>query len=155
MLSELLLEGVAHKPAFMGNVGEVDLAGQTTSLEHCVVPLRLAGHGCQPAPYGLRHYHDLGRGVALEVVFSLGAEVTLGQFAKDLRSFSVWPGTIVGAGSGACRSSATIRIPDARRFLHGLPSCHYVMVHGRYLSEIAGILERLNVQTVGPVAYDS
>ncbi|MBM3792352.1 MAG: hypothetical protein FJW35_18670 [Acidobacteria bacterium] len=154
LLSELLLEGVAHKPAFMGNVGEVDLAGHTMSLLHCVVPLRLAGYGSQPVPYGLHHYHDLGTGASMEVAFPIGTEVTLGQFSKSLETFSVWPGTIVETGSGACRSCATIRIPDAARFLHGLPSCHYVMVYGRHASEVAGILGRLNVQTVGPVCYD-
>ncbi|MCL5110781.1 MAG: hypothetical protein M1401_18345 [Chloroflexi bacterium] len=153
MLSELLLEGVAGKPAFMGNVGEVDLARGTMSLLHCVVPLRLVGYGTQPVSYGLRHYHDLGRGVSLEVAFPSDTEVTLGQFAKDLRTFSIWPGTIVDTGSGACRSRATIRIPDSERFLRSLPSCHYVMVYGRYASEIAGILARLNVQTVGPMLY--
>jgi hypothetical protein len=87
------------------------------------------------------------------VAFPSGTAVTLGQFAKDLKSFSLWSGTTIATGSGACRSSVTLRIPDATRFLHSLPSCHYVLVYGEHEAALTDILLRMNVQTVGPMVY--
>ena len=151
MLTELLMEEIAQKPAFMGNIGAVDLTASTTDLLHCLVPLRMEGNQTDPLPYCLRDYHGLRRGVAMEVAFTTGRKVTLGAFSKDLRTFALWPGTLIETGSGLCRSMARVKIPDPERFLHTLAGCHYIMVYGDFVSKIAEALMRMNVCAIGPL----
>ena len=155
MLTELLLEGIAKRPAFLGNVGAVDRTASTTDLLHCVAPLRMEGSEGGPASYALRDYHGTRRGVAMEVSFATRRDVTLGAFSKDLRTFVLWPGRLIETGSGFCRSKARIKIPDPERFLHTLAGCHYIMVYGNYVPEISRALVKMNVSVIGPVAAHS
>lgn len=156
ILTELLLEGVAQKPAFLGNVGAVDIAASTTDLLHCVVPLKMDGYDTAPVPYRLADYHGLGRGVSMAVDFATDREVTLGAFSKDLRSFVLWPGTLTETGTGFCRSMARVHIPDPETFLHSIAGCHYLMVYGNFVREVSRALMGMNVSLIGPiVAHDS
>ena len=152
MLTELLLEDIAQRPSFLGNVGAVDVAASTTDILHCVVPLRMEGYETKSVPYRLHDYHGLDRGVSIEADFTTGQEVTLGAFSKDLRSFALWPGTLVATGSGFCRSMARIRIPDPERFLHSIAGCHYIMVYGNFVREVSRALMKMNVSVIGPIA---
>jgi len=152
MLTELFLEGIARRPSFLGNIATVDIAASTTDVLHCVVPLKMAGYDTPPVPYRLADYHGLGRGVSMHVDFATGREVTLGAFSKDLRSFVLWPGTLIGTGSGFCRSMARVHIPDPESFLHRLAGCHYIMVYGNFVREVSRALMRMNVCAIGPVA---
>jgi L-fucose isomerase-like protein len=152
MLTELLLEAIAQRPSFLGNIGAVDIAASTTDLLHCLVPLRMAGYDTEPLPYRLRDYHGLVRGVSMDVDFITDREVTLGAFSKDLCSFVLWPGTLIETGSGFCQSMARVHIPDPERFLHSIAGCHYIMVYGNFVSEVSRALMRMNVPTIGPIA---
>ena len=87
----------------------------------------------------------------MEVDFTTGREVTLGAFSKDLRSFVLWPGTLIETGSGFCRSMARIKIPDPERFLHSIAGCHYMMVYGNFVPEISRALMKMNVSVIGPI----
>ena len=152
MLTELLMEGIAQRPSFLGNIGAVDCTASTADVLHCVVPLRMEGYETEPVSYCLRDYHGTRRGVAMEVSFSTGREVTMGAFSKDLRTFVLWPGTLIETGSGFCRNMARIKIPDPERFLHSIAGCHYIMVYGNFVSEISRALVKLNVSVIGPIA---
>ena len=153
MLAELLLEGVARKPSFLGNIGAVDIAASTTDLLHCVVPLKMDGYDAKPIPYRLQDYHGLGRGVSMAVDFATGGNVTLGAFSKDLRSFVLWPGALTETGSGFCRCMARVKIPDPERFLHEIAGCHYLMVYGDYVAEVSKALMKMDVCVTGPIAW--
>ena len=155
MLTELFMEGIAQKPAFLGNVSRMDMKLSTVDLLHCVVPLSMEGYGTESAAYRLSDYHGIGRGVSIGADFHVGREVTLGAFSKDLRGFVVWPGKIVETGTGFCRSMARIRIQDPVRFLHSVAGCHYLMVYGNFVNEITETLTRMNVSTTGPMAGSS
>jgi len=152
MLTELFLEGIAQRPSFLGNISAVDIAASTTDLLHCVVPLKMAGYDTEPAPYRLRDYHGSGRGVSMGVDFTIGQEITLGAFSKDLRSFVLWPGTVIETGSGFCRSMARIHIPDSERFRHTIAGCHYIMTYGNFVPQASRALMRMNVSVIGPIA---
>lgn len=51
---EYVLEDIARRPSFLGNVGTVDVAVSTTDMLHCVVPLKMEEYETEPAPYRLR-----------------------------------------------------------------------------------------------------
>ena len=152
MLTELLLEGVAQKPAFMGNAKGVDAAESTMLLTHCLAPLAVEGYGAEPIPYGLRHYHELERGVAMEVDLPTGRIVTMGAFSDDLASFALWPGRVIETGPGSCQTRVTVRIPDPQRFDETAAGHHCLMVYGDYVAEVADVLAGMNVTVIGPVA---
>ena len=151
LLSSLLLEQISKRPSFMGNVSAVDVVASTTTLAHCVVPLKLHGFNAQSVRYSLRDYHGSRQGVAPEIDFPTGEEVTMGCFTKDIRGFTLWPGTVVRAGHIECRNSADIRIPDPCGFLQSIAGCHHVMVFGNYMTEIAKALRLMNIHINCPL----
>ena len=151
MLSEMLLEGIAQKPAFMGNVKEIDTTESTMMLTHCVAPLTMQGGGTEPAPYELKHYHDLARGAAMQVVLPIGSAVTIGAFSEDLSDFALWSGAVIETGSGSCQTRATIRIPDPHGFERAFTGRHGLMVYGDYVSQAHEVLTRMGVAVMAPM----
>ena len=151
MLSSILIEGVSQRPSFLANVAAINTDESTTTLLHCVAPLKMNGYESDEMPYRLRDYHGLGRGVVPDVDFLVGADVTMGAFTKNLQSFVVWPGTIVETGDIYCRNSARIKIKDSERFLQSIAGCHYIMVYGNFARQLCDILTQMNVSVIGPI----
>jgi len=151
MLSSILIEGVSQRPSFLANVASIDTDESTTTLLHCVAPLKMNGYESDEMPYRLRDYHGLGRGVVPDVDFLVGADVMMGAFTKNLQSFVVWPGTIVETGDIYCRNSAKIKIKDSERFLQSIAGCHYIMVYGNFVRKLCDILTQMNVSVIGPI----
>jgi hypothetical protein len=147
------MEGIADKPSYMGNIAAVDHGKNAITILHCVTGLKVKGYDSEPLSYALRDYHDTGKGVVPDVSFDTDAEVTIGLFAKDLRSFVLWPGEIVDSGTNFCRNYASIRINDTKRFQHSIAGCHYVMVYGNYVRELADTLIHMNMSVIGPMQY--
>lgn len=154
LLTSLLMEDIADKPSYMGNIAAVDHGDSAVTLLHCVTGLKVRGYDREPLLYALRDYHDTGKGVVPDVNFDTGTRVTLGLFSKDLRSFVLWPGEIVDSGTGFCRNYARIGIHDTKRFQHAIAGCHYVMVYGNYVRELTDTLLDMNVSVIGPMQYN-
>jgi|WetSurMetagenome_2_1015567.scaffolds.fasta_scaffold23446_3 hypothetical protein len=143
----------------------VDVKQSKIVLSHCVAPLRLNGPNAPALKYRLHDYHGLGKGVVLEVEFPAGGEVTTGEFSKNLKSFSLWPGRIQsqvkhtespapkGAMLNACANTMDVKVRDAGRFLQNIAGIHHTMITGSYAKAIEDALFRMNVSLVGPTDF--
>ncbi|MBU0994847.1 MAG: hypothetical protein KJ737_20335 [Proteobacteria bacterium] len=151
LFTAMLMEYVAQKPSYMGNVAFVDTDASTVLITHCVTALKISGYESEPMSYFLEDYHHTGKGVVPSVDFPKEKDVTLGIVSKDLNSFVVWPGTLIGSGVDFCANMAKIKIKDAKGFRQNIAGCHYVMVYGNIVKELHDILLDLNISTMGPV----
>jgi L-fucose isomerase-like protein len=151
LLTSMLMEHIARKPSYMGNVASVDMEAGTVVITHCVTALKMNGYDSPPIAYSLEDYHHTGKGVVPSVDFSKGTAVTLGLLSKDLNHFVVWPGTLIGSGADFCANMARIKIDDPNGFRHSIAGCHYVMVYGNIVKELHGVLLDLNMTPIGPV----
>ena len=169
MITSMFLQEISRKPSFFYNVSSVDTQKSTTVLRHCVAPVRFLGQAAAPLPYIIRDYHGMG-GVTPEVQFPIGAEVTLGGFSKDLKSFLLWPGRIQEGVKDTnrpsfenappamqkmrryCTNRAEVKITEIDRFLQNIAGIHQAMVAGSYADAIQRALQRMNVTITGPIA---
>jgi L-fucose isomerase-like protein len=163
LLSSMFMQEISRKPSFMCNVMAVDRKKSSVLLSHCVSPLKLNGPSAPAMKYRLHDYHNFGRGVVPEVEFPIGMEVTTGEFSKNLKSFTLWPGRIQsqvrGTDSSAakkgfmlndCANTMEMKVRDADRFLQNIAGIHHIMVAGNYARAIDDALFRMNVNIIGP-----
>lgn len=154
-----------NRPGFMQN-NCVDTVRNTLMGSHCTCPLRLEGPESTPAPFILRSHAESDLGVAPQVLWPVGKEVTIMKFsdaawwAAPKNPSSCASSILLGTGkvvrnidnppSGGCRTSLEVRvdgIDDVRKmkYLH-----HQLIILGdhkerlRAYCEVAGI----DVQTV-------
>lgn len=153
LLTAMLMEGIAGKPSYMGNVVSVDHETGRVTLTHCVTGLKVSGYDSPPMDYSLQDYHDTGHGAVPSVAFPVNQPVTLGLLSKDLRHFSLWPGTIIETGRDFCANMARVQIPDSVGFKQAVVGCHYVMVYGDIVPEVYELLMKLNITPIGPMPY--
>jgi hypothetical protein len=163
MISSMFLQEISRKPSFMANVMSVNVPKSNVVLSHCVAPLKLNGASAAPMKYRLHDYHNLGRGVVPEVEFPQGMEVTTGEFSKNLKSFSLWPGRIQsqakntdrssfsgGLTGNVCSNTLDVKIRNADRFLQNIAGTHHIMIAGNFAKEIEDALFVMNASLVGP-----
>lgn len=147
----------------MCNVNSVNVQESTILPSHCTAPLKLHGSNAAPLRYRLHDYHGFGRGVVPEVEFTLGMEVVVGAFTKDLKNFVSWPGRILAQVKDTERSSSKnsitldvcantmdVKIKDADRFLQNIPGVHLIMIAGNHTDVIEDALFGMNVGIIGP-----
>lgn len=151
LLTALLMEGVARKPSYMGNVVSINREARRVTLTHCVTGLKMQGYDTPPMSYCLQDYHDTGHGAVPSVSFPVNKPVTLGLLSKDLQHFTLWPGTIVETGRDFCANMARVDIPDPAGFRQAITGCHYVMVYGNIVRELHELLMQLNITPIYPV----
>jgi L-fucose isomerase-like protein len=168
MLSSMLMQEISRKPSFVCNVSSVDTEKSTTVLRHCVAPTRFLGTETAPLPYSLRDYHGMGRGVAPELEFPIGLDITMGGFSKDLKNFVLWPGRIQPGAHDTetpsfenpppgmekmrrfCSNRAEVKIKNIDRFLRNVAGIHHIMVAGNQAEAIHDAMLRMNVNVIAP-----
>ena len=168
MLSSMLMQEISRRPSFVCNVSAVDAEKSTTVLRHCVAPTKFLGPDAAPLPYNLRDYHGMGRGVAPELEFPIGLDITTGGFSKDLKSFVLWPGRIQPGAHDTetpsfenpppgmekmrrfCSNRAEVKIKDVDRFLQSAAGIHHIMVAGSHAKAIHDAMVRMNVNVIAP-----
>jgi hypothetical protein len=151
LLTAMLMESLAGKPSYMGNVVSVDRRAGRLTLTHCVTGLGMRGDDFPPMDYSLQDYHGTGHGAVPAVAFPINQPVTLGLLSKDLLHFVLWPGTIVETGQDFCANMARVQIPDPDGFKQSITGCHYVMVYGDIVPYVHDVLMKLNITSVGPL----
>ncbi len=157
-LTHLLLD----RPGFMQNIC-VNTVNNTLMGSHCTCPTKLDGFDGTVAPFTLRTHAESGLGVALQVLWPVGQEVTIMKFADRFwerkpplaESKSRASSIVLGSGrvvrnidnppSGGCRTALEVEVDDIDdirdlRALH-----HQLFIYGdhtrqfRAYAQLAGI----------------
>jgi L-fucose isomerase-like protein len=152
LLSMIMLNYVAEKPCFMGNIF-VDATDGTLVITHCVCPRKMEGYKANPEPYTLRRYHKekFTGSLTAYVKMEVGREVTICRLSGDLKTMLVARGTIVDCvdsdAEEYCRIKAKVKIENPKEFVHKASGNHHVMVYGDYTNPLKSLNETLNITT--------
>jgi hypothetical protein len=110
MLTSYLLD----RPGYM-NDPVAETAKNLLVTSHCVSGTRLNGFGQKPAPYILRSHSESGLGISVQVLWPVGAPVSLIRF-QDANQLILDTGTVVSnidtPPAGGCRTSVEIKMDN-------------------------------------------
>jgi L-fucose isomerase-like protein len=158
-LTMLLLEYLADRPAYMGNLVLADPVQNLVSVSHGCSPTRMLGHDQPAKPYRLVHSHsappfsrDLtgGSGVTSYVDYGdRGQVVTLARLSHELDALFVARGEIVECRDTICdRTTLTMRVADARDYVHKTMGNHQVLIYGDFVDDLGGLCDVLGLACV-------
>ena len=105
---------VLDRPGYM-NDPVADTAKNMLIAAHCVSGSRIAGFEQKPAPYILRSHSESGLGVSVQVLWPVGAVVSLIRF-QNPNELIIDTGTVVRnidtPPAGGCRTSVEIKMDN-------------------------------------------
>jgi hypothetical protein len=165
-LTMMLLDYLADRPAYMGNLVRADPVTNEVSVSHGCSPARIAGRDKPAKSYRLVHSHSVppfsrdlegGAGVTSYVDYGdVGQVVTLARFSADLEGLFAARGEIVECRDTICdRTTLTIRVDDARSFFHHATGNHQVVVYGDYVDELRDLCALLEMELIEPRSRSS
>ncbi|HOC54785.1 MAG TPA: hypothetical protein PKI20_04090 [Verrucomicrobiota bacterium] len=150
MLTSYLLD----RPGYM-NDPVPETAKNLFIASHCVSGTRLNGFDQKPAPYILRNHSESALGVSVQVLWPVGAPVSLVRF-KDTNELILDTGTVVSnvdtPPAGGCRTSVEIKmdnIEDCRDVL----GFHQVVVLGNQRRAVEGFCQLYGIKVVHSPAH--
>ncbi len=145
MLTSYLLD----RPGYM-NDPVPETAKNLLIASHCVAGTRLSGFDKKPAPYILRSHSESALGVSVQVLWPVGAPVSLVRF-KDANQLILDTGTVVSnvdtPPAGGCRTSVEIKmdnVEDCRDVL----GFHQVVVLGNHRRSVEAFCQLYGIEVV-------
>lgn len=158
-LTMLMLDYVADRPAYMGNLVEADPKTNFVSISHGCSPTRMWGRDKPAKPYKLVHSHsappfsrDLtgGSGVTSYVDYGdVGQPVTIARLGSDVASIFLAGGEIVECKDTICdRTTLTVRVKDARNYVQQTTGNHQVLIYGDFTREMRHLARRLGLEVL-------
>lgn len=148
LMTMIFLERLADHPTFMGNIVRANPREHLIDINHCVLPLRMAGYQGPEKPYVLRDYHGRGFGVTAAWDPGVGQEVTIARFDPSFRQVLYVKGELAGHGEDYCRSNLRVKIPDVGRFMARITGNHHILVYGDYTKRIEALCEAFGILPV-------
>ncbi len=160
-LTMLMLEYLADRPAYMGNLVRADPQTNRVSISHGCSPARIAGRDRPARPYRLVHSHSAppfsrglegGSGVTSYVDYAdVGQVVTIARLAADLEGLFAVRGEIVDCRDTICdRTTLTLQVADARSFVQHATGNHQVVVYGDHVEDLRRVCRLLDVGLIEP-----
>ena len=145
MLTSYLLD----RPGYM-NDPVAETAKNLLVASHCVSGTRLNGFGQKPAPYILRSHSESGLGISVQVLWPVGAPVSLIRF-QDPKQLILDTGTVVNnidtPPAGGCRTSVEIKmdnIEDCRDVL----GFHQVVTLGTHRRTVEAFCQLYGIKVI-------
>jgi len=160
-LTMLILELIAARPAYMGNLVLADPDENLVAISHGCSPRFMLGRDAPPLPYRLVHSHSVppfsrtaagGAGLTSYVDYGeRGQRVTICRIDADLEDFFLSSGEIIDCRDTICdRTTLTARVGDARAFVREASGNHQVLIYGDFQREIAAFCELAGIRVTGP-----
>ena len=151
----MLLQGLAKRTAYMGNIYLVSRENNLMKILHDVPGLKLKGYDAPDVPYHLRNFTVGGWGTTVRYDFSRdkGQEVTIARVGPSADRMIVTKGTIVGCGGFAtqgCSLEAIIQLPDVADYFHKAADFgnHSAMVYGDYTEQLRALGKLMGLEVV-------
>ncbi len=152
MLTSYLLD----RPGYM-NDPVAETAKNLLVASHCVSGTRLNGFTQKPAPYILRNHSESALGISVQVLWPVGAPVSLLRF-QDAHHLIVDTGTVVSnidtPPAGGCRTSVEIKmdhVEDCRDVL----GFHQVVTLGNHRRVVEAFCQLYGIKVVHSPEHSS
>ena len=147
--SLMLTSYLLNRPGYM-NDPVAETAKNLLIASHCVSGSRLSGFDQKPAPYILRNHSESALGVSVQVLWPVGAPVSLIRF-QNANELILDTGKVVSnvdtPPAGGCRTSVEIRmdnVEDARDVL----GFHQVVTLGDHRRVVEAFCQLYGVKVV-------
>jgi len=144
-----MLHAICRRPAFMGNVVDVNSVANTISISHCAMPFKMDGHTSQS--YTLRMYHQykfLGSLTAYTEL-KMGQKVTMARIGKGLTTMLIMSGKIIDQKDGwDCRNTLSVKINDLQAFIRSTTGNHLCLVYGNLTSQLESLCQVMGIQAI-------
>jgi L-fucose isomerase-like protein len=161
-LTMMILDYLADRPAYMGNLVHVDPETNRIAVSHGCSPARVRGRDQEPKPYRLVHSHSIppfsrdlehGAGVTSYVDYGdAGQVVTLARLSADLEGIFAARGKIVECRDTICdRTTLTVEVADAREYFAKATGNHQVVIYGDYVEELRELCPLLGMELIEPL----
>ncbi len=145
MVTSYLLD----RPGYM-NDPVAETAKNLLIASHCVSGTRLNGFDKKPAPYILRNHSESALGVSVQVLWPVGAPVSLVRF-QNTNELILDTGTVVSnvntPPAGGCRTSVEVKmdnVEDSRDVL----GFHQVVTLGNHRRIVEGFCQLYGIKVV-------
>lgn len=149
LLSMMILSFLAERPALMGNIVSANPESNVIMVSHCVVPTKMTGFNQSPSPYMLRDYHGSKTGVTAHVDLPLGQEVTVARLSRTLDKLLLLAGKIIDCQETVtCRTTISIKVNDARRFIDHAFGNHHSVVYGNHTKQATMLAKALGIEAL-------
>jgi L-fucose isomerase-like protein len=160
-LTMLMLDYLADRPAYMGNLVRADPQTNRVNISHGCSPARIAGRDRPAKSYRLVHSHSAppfsrglegGSGVTSYVDYAdVGQVVTIARLAADLEGLFAVRGEIVDCRDTICdRTTLTLQVADARSFVQHATGNHQVVVYGDHVEDLGRLCRLLDMGLIEP-----
>ena len=147
--SLMLTSYLLGRPGYM-NDPVADTVNNTLIAAHCVSATRIAGFDQKPAPYILRSHSESGLGVSVQVLWPVGAVVSLIRFQSP-NELILDTGTVVRnintPPAGGCRTSVEIKmdnVEDCRDVL----GFHQVVTFGNHRRMVEAFCQLYGIKVI-------
>ena len=150
LMSMIVMERLADRPTFMGNIVYVNPEERVIEVNHCVLPLRVCGYDEPTKPYVLRDYHGRNMGVTAAWTPDLERDVTVARFDADLKEFVFVRGELIGYGEDYCRSNLRIKLDNVRGFMDQIRGNHHIIAYGDHGKQIVDLCQEFGIVPVSP-----
>lgn len=148
-ITMIMLNAVCGRPAFMGNVADIDSGANTIAISHCAMPFKMNSR--TPQSYTLRMYHEykfLGSLTAYTEL-KIGQKVTIARIGRELTRMLIMSGEIVDQKDGwDCRNTLIVKIDDLPAFIRGTSGNHLCLVYGDYTVELQSLCQVMGIQAI-------
>jgi L-fucose isomerase-like protein len=148
LMTMIFLERLAGRSTFMGNIIRAHPVDDFVELNHCVLPLRIAGYAGPPHPYILRDYHGRGYGVTASFTPPIGPDVTIARLDHSFQEMVLVAGRVIGSGEDYCRTNLKVRIRNVRGFMREVRGNHHILVPGDYSEGISELCRLFGIKPV-------
>jgi len=146
-VSQFLAVSLLGRPGFMQDPAPNTLRN-TLIGSHCTCPTRLDGFDQPHHPFLLRSHAESASGVAIQVLWSAGQEVTLMKF-KAPETMVLGTGHVVenveGEAANTCRTSVEVKI-DGLADARNVVDHHQLFVAGKWDQPIRAFAELAGLQ---------
>ncbi|MFP8881654.1 MAG: hypothetical protein VCE43_20435 [Myxococcota bacterium] len=159
-LTLLMVEYLAERPGYMGNLVDADPKKGTIAISHGCSPTRMFGRDGPAYDYDLVQSHSAlpfsrsledGSGLTSYVAYTIGQPVTVARLGGDLDTLLVTAGEIVDCKDTICdRTTVTVSVADPRRFVQLATGNHQCLFYGNLVAELTELGEQLGIEVVNP-----
>ena len=138
-LTLMLLQQLFDRPGFMQNCSSETEKNHYVGA-HCTCPTKLNGPSGPSEPYILRNHAEAGVGVAPQVLWRTGQEVTMTRyFAGEKPEMIVYSGKVVRCyntpPAGGCRTNVELTINEVED-VGDVKGNHMTIIYGNYAKQL-------------------
>jgi len=147
-LTMMLVQYLFDRPGFQQNASNETEKNHYYGA-HCTCPTKLDGPNGSPEPYILRNHAESGIGVAPQVLWRVGQEVTIAHYLSgESPQMIVYSGKVVGRydtpPAGGCRTNVEVEVNEVADACD-VKGMHQTIFYGNYARQLRAFCQLFGI----------